>query len=289
MALELCILASGSSGNASLLRTPAGCLLIDAGIGPRTTAQRLCGTGCAVNEIRAILLTHLDRDHFTPGWLATLAKQEIPLFIHHRRRDEFITLVHQAKPPGLHAARIAPLVRLFHHESFSPLPGLDVSPLPFAHDGAGSHGFVVSGFGGRLGYATDLGRVPDHLLEAFEDLDILAMESNYDAQMQLASSRPVFLKRRIMGGAGHLSNDQALAAIRRILDRHEANCAPLPSHVVLLHRSRQCNCPRLLSQLFNADPRLPPRLTLAHQHERTEWLRPRSVAPRPGEQLLLAM
>jgi phosphoribosyl 1,2-cyclic phosphodiesterase len=289
MALELCILASGSSGNAALVRTPAGCLLIDAGIGPRTAAQRLTGTGCRVDQIRAIVLTHLDRDHFTPGWLATMARNAIPIFLHGRRREELAALIHQTQAAAPHAARLRPLIRPFDHESFTPLPGVDFSPLPFAHDGAGSHGFVVSGFGSRLGYATDLGRVPDRLLEAFEDLDILAMESNYDAQMQLASSRPVFLKRRIMGGAGHLSNEQALAAIQRILDRHEANLAPLPSHVVLLHRSRQCNCPRLLARLFNADPRLPPRLTLAHQHERTQWLRPRSLAPRPGEQLLLPM
>jgi glyoxylase-like metal-dependent hydrolase (beta-lactamase superfamily II) len=72
MSLELCILASGSSGNASLLRTPAGCLLIDAGIGPRTLNKRLDGTGCTLADVRGIVLTHLDRDHFSFGWIATL-------------------------------------------------------------------------------------------------------------------------------------------------------------------------------------------------------------------------
>src|SRR5438105_12806627 len=82
MSLELCILASGSSGNASLLRTPSGCMLIDAGIGPRTTAKRLDGTGVAVRDIRAIVLTHLDSDHFTAAWLRTIAAQGIRIFCH---------------------------------------------------------------------------------------------------------------------------------------------------------------------------------------------------------------
>jgi phosphoribosyl 1,2-cyclic phosphodiesterase len=288
MAIELCILASGSSGNAALVRAPQGCLLIDAGIGPRTAAQRLVGTGCAVEQIRAIVLTHLDRDHFTPGWLATIARQGITIHVHNRRRDQLLALIDQAKSGAVHASRIKPLIRLFNHEPFEALGGVQFSPLPFAHDGMGSHGFVLSGFGGRIGYATDLGRVPDHLLEAFEELDIVAMESNYDVRMQMDSSRPVFLKRRIMGGAGHLSNEQALAAVRRIFDRHESKLVPLPSHVVLLHRSRQCNCPQLLWRLFCSDPRLEPRLTLADQHQRTGWLRPQSLAPRLGQQLTFA-
>jgi glyoxylase-like metal-dependent hydrolase (beta-lactamase superfamily II) len=68
MSQELCILASGSAGNAAILRTPAGVLLIDAGIGPRTLVKRLDDTGVGLADIRALCLTHLDRDHFSPRW-----------------------------------------------------------------------------------------------------------------------------------------------------------------------------------------------------------------------------
>src|SRR5205823_4445181 len=114
-----------------------------------------------------------------------------------------------------------------------------------------------------------------------------ALESNYDPQMQLTSARPWFLKQRIMGGAGHLSNDQALSAIQRILDHAQATNTRLPSHIVLLHRSRQCNCPKLVLKLFSKDARIAPRLSLSHQYERTEWLRPRAVKASPQEQLTL--
>src|SRR3954468_23448628 len=88
MSLELCILASGSAGNASLLRAPAGVMLIDAGIGPRTTAQRLAGTGVRVGDVSALCLTHLDRDHFNPNWLTTVVRQGVRLFCHAGRADE---------------------------------------------------------------------------------------------------------------------------------------------------------------------------------------------------------
>src|SRR5687767_1109400 len=88
MSLELCILASGSAGNASVLRTPAGAMLIDAGIGPRTTAKRLAGTAVTVADVRAVCLTHLDRDHFAPTWIPTLVRQQVRLFCHRNRLDD---------------------------------------------------------------------------------------------------------------------------------------------------------------------------------------------------------
>src|SRR5687767_10463986 len=82
MSIEFCILASGSSGNCTIVRTPAGVLLIDAGIGPRIAAGRMDGTGVALRDVRAICLTHLDSDHFRPSWLGTLLNRDIRVFCH---------------------------------------------------------------------------------------------------------------------------------------------------------------------------------------------------------------
>ena len=147
---------------------------------------------------------------------------------------------------------------------------------------------MIDGFGGRVGYATDLGRVTDELVERFDGVGVLAIESNYDRRMQLESPRPAFLKGRIMGGRGHLSNDQALDAVRRVLDRCGATGSRPPQHVVLLHRSRQCNCPELLRRHFSRDARIAPRLVLAEQHTRTPWLAAGPAKPWVGEQLALA-
>ena len=279
MSIEVCVLASGSMGNCSVLRTPAGVVLIDAGIGPRTTARRLDGTGVRVRDVRAICLTHLDSDHFRPSWLGTILNHDIKIFCHRSRVHHVLeTLDHDA---------VEKLIVGFDAE-FHPLAGLACRAIPLAHDRTGSHGFILDGFHCRIGWATDLGRVPRELLQELVNLDLLALESNYDADMQLRSARPWFLKNRIMGGAGHLSNEQAYETICRILDRCERNRRRLPNHIVLLHRSRECNCPRLLRKLFERDARIAARLTLTDQFHRSDWLRIRPTPPLVGEQLALA-
>jgi len=279
MSLELCILASGSSGNATVLRSPAGAMLIDLGIGPRTTAQRLNGTGVRLDDVRAVCLTHLDSDHFNRSWIPTLIRRGIRIFCH---ADKAVEIVRNAELDV--ATQLERLICPFEADSFQPMGDLRFDPIRLAHDRLGSHGFVIDGFGYRIGFATDLGHVPVHLIDAFRDLNLLALESNYDVEMQEQSPRPWFLKRRIMGGSGHLSNRQALAAVLTILDR----ATRLPDHIVLLHRSRQCNCPTLLRGMFSRDRRIAPRLTLAEPFERTQWLRRRDLAPATGEQLMLA-
>ena len=275
MSLEICVLASGSAGNAAILRSPAGIVLIDAGIGPRTLAKRLDGTGVRPTDIAALCLTHLDSDHFSARWALTLRRLNIPIYCHANKVEALAS-----RSPDL-----VPLIRPFNVDAFSPIDGLTCDPIHFAHDQLGSHGFVVEGFGYRIGYATDLGHVPSYFFDRFRDLDCIALEANYDPQMQANSARPLFLKRRIMGGHGHLSNLQALAAIRKLLDRTRR----FPDHIVLLHRSQECNCPDLVRQLFSTDRRIASRLTLAQQHERSPWLgridRPHYV----GEQLTLGL
>ena len=271
MTLELCVLASGSAGNASIVRAPSGVLLIDAGIGPRTFADRLVGTGVRLDEIAALCLTHLDGDHFSPAWTSTLLRLDVPIYCH----VDMVGGLSARVPDLVH------LIRSFDGATFTPMAGVTCEPVRFAHDTLGSHGFVIDGFDYRIGYATDLGHVPRAFFDRFRDLDSIALESNYDPQMQAESSRPLFVKRRIMGGRGHLSNIQALAALRKLLDRARR----LPDHIVLLHRSQECNCPHLVRRLFDTDQRIASRLTLAHQHERSPWLGRANRPAYAGEQL----
>ena len=212
MSLSLSILASGSSGNCSVLRGPAGAIFIDCGIGPRTAASRMKSLGIGVENIAAICLTHLDSDHFSSAWLRRIVQAGIPLFCHESRADELSRI-------GGGDAEFARLIQTFNGHPFSPLDGLRLTPIRLDHDEHGSHGFLIEALNSRIGYATDLGRVNPDLVRRFSGVDILAIESNYDPQMQVASDRPWFLKRRIMGGRGHLSNQEALEIVRKILDQ----------------------------------------------------------------------
>ncbi len=289
MSIELCVLGSGSSGNSALVRVNGEAILIDAGFGPRTTAKRLSDTGVRVADLRAFLLTHLDRDHFNPNWYHTLLEHGITVYCPKRQigdlYDGFRQYRPDAEPRVLHdKGLIQPVTDAVFDLPTAGGGGARVKPIHLAHDREGTVGYVINSGTHRMGYATDLGHVPAELTEAFIDLDLLALESNYDAEMEAASDRPMVLKRRVMSDHGHLSNDQARNAIREACDRSSKP----PRHIVLLHLSRQCNDPVIVRDLYADDPHLSARLCVTDQSHRTEWLtadgRHHTL---PGEQLAI--
>jgi phosphoribosyl 1,2-cyclic phosphodiesterase len=277
--LSFCVLGSGSAGNCTLVRLgddgDARHVLIDAGLSPRQTALRLGPLGVDLDDISDILLTHIDHDHFHPGWRDPGSKRLAWTWRAARR------YLRQARTAGLPARDTEPFDGTFEMQ-----PGTRVEVTMLPHDELGSTGFVIEHDGARLGFATDLGRVPETLLERFENLAALALESNYDPQLERASSRPDFLKQRIMGGLGHLSNEQALEAVLRIAGRCDLR------HIALLHLSRQCNDPAIVHDLFaRRAPHLLGRLTITNQHEPTPLLHVEPPpdgpdgAPRAGRQI----
>lgn len=264
----LCVLASGSRGNCSVLVVPDGgtrrVVLIDAGLSPRRTALLLSELGIALWEIDAILLTHLDTDHAHLTW-SRHRRVHAPIYLHasHRGKAERI---------GMCCDR----VQMFS-DSFILFDRVNVHPRLLHHD---ELGVVVYRFEiedeqsqrrCRLGFATDVGRPSDDLIEHVFACDVLGIESNYCPKMQLASGRPEFLKRRIMGGSGHLSNDECLEVLRRAKPRE---------HVVFLHLSQECNDPVLVGNLHHGSTY---RATLSSQNTPTPWIWLTSSADRTAQ------
>lgn len=224
-AAHLVVLASGSTGNCSVLIHSRGRLqratLIDCGLSPRRTRRLLADLGLDLDRIDDVLITHFDTDHFCATW---------PRFLPAHTRVH-VHAVHEldAAIRGLTPAQVRA-----HDSAFTLSCGARVEPALASHDDAGVVAFRVETERGSLGYATDIGRVTEPVTRALHGVDLLAIESNYCPAMQLASNRPEHLKRRIMGGSGHLSNQQSAEAARAIGPR---------GHTVLLHLSRQCNTP----------------------------------------------
>lgn len=228
---RLMVLASGSSGNCTVLtcgpQATDGFLLIDLGLSPRRTRNLVREAGLEWSELRGALVTHLDWDHLHTGWLNPNAEHPVI----HLHRSHYS----QAVDRGLDRSRLHRFER-----AFSPADGVRVEPILNSHDESGTAAFRIELERGVLGFATDLGHVTDGLIDHLRGVDVLAIESNYCPRMQLESDRPWFLKQRIMGGAGHLSNQQSAEAVRQIAPRQ---------HVLFLHLSRQCNRPELVAAL----------------------------------------
>ncbi|EQD79455.1 beta-lactamase domain protein, partial [mine drainage metagenome] len=139
MNLELCVLASGSGGNASLLRAGRDAILLDAGIGPLTADRRMIGTGLDINSIRAICLTHLDGDHINPTWFRVMLRHEIRIFIPGNQMKllrRLARLEDVLKP-------IMALTTMFDKDVFHPLPAVSCTPIRLQHDKKGSFGFLL--------------------------------------------------------------------------------------------------------------------------------------------------
>ena len=273
--MALCVLGSGSGGNCSVLRHRdtdgvVRHILIDAGLGPRTTAHRLAQVGLTLADLSGVCVTHFDQDHFRRSWCRMLVALGVPLFCHRWHLPDLARFKHG--PTLLDADLVEP----FDDTPFTPLPGLTARPLRVQHDRQGTIAYRFDSDGpasGGLGYATDLGHAPAAFLLHMAGVDLLAIESNYDEHMTRTSARPAFVNRRNLSDSGHLSNDQCLAAVRAI---GELSPHGNPRRVVLLHRSDQCNHPTKVHRCFAQEPALLRRVNQTQQRRRSRWF---SVPP----------
>ena len=222
-------LGSGSSGNATVVEAGSGVnikrLLIDCGLKPKVLLERLGNAGLAPAQIDAIFITHEHSDHIgfarhwalrhrTPVWMSDgthLAAGE----------SDFEGMLHLAQDG-------API----------DLGELQVTPFTVPHDAREPLQLSCSDGDRKLGVLTDLGHATAHVLAHLAGCHALLLECNHDADMLAAGPYPAFLRRRVGGRFGHLSNVDA-ALIAQSLDHAGLN------HVVAAHLSRQNNHPAL--------------------------------------------
>jgi len=249
MSLRLCVLGSGSGGNCTLIDSGRTRVLIDAArLGQNYIIDRLCELGVEIKQIGGVLATHMHGDHVDAGVTYPLChKHDIPLYVHSksvedlfRRSKKFINLER------------AGLVRTFDCAPFR-VGNLDAIPFSVPHGNGGWNSDVVGcpvGFRVSLAegasvrsvaFATDLGEVTPETEEAMLGADALVLESNHDVESERASGRPKFLIDWVIGPRGHLSNEQAAHAVKRIVSRGRGR----PGTVVLAHLSEECNTPAL--------------------------------------------
>ncbi|MFM9169299.1 MAG: MBL fold metallo-hydrolase [Phycisphaerales bacterium] len=251
-AMRVCVLGSGSSGNCTVVEGPGGIVLLDVGFSPRETRRRMESAGFRPADVGAVVLTHPDSDHLHSGWTRALGGLAGPRLVVRPR----------------HAAAVASMGYLpaWVDEEAGAFErcGLSFEAFPLPHDSLGSTAFRIRGGTRVAAHATDCGRATRGLAEFLAGADVLLLESNYDPPLQRASGRSPYLIDRIMGGSGHLSNEQALSLAVEVDRLH-----PLGA-VVLLHLSRQCNCPSIVERLWTERaPALAPRLVVSGQHAPT--------------------
>jgi phosphoribosyl 1,2-cyclic phosphodiesterase len=223
--VKISVLGSGSRGNCTLLETGSTRILVDAGFGIRSLKKRLQEAELPFREIDAILITHGHWDHVS-GIPSLVKKSSTNVYMNEGTREE-----------------VPVLQSLERHEIFRSgeifsVGGFAFEAFDVPHDAASPVGFKVQCEGLRGVLTTDLGEMTPEVLSSARDCDWIVMESNHDEEMLRIGPYPWYLKNRVLGRKGHLSN----RAISSFLVNDFDGCA---SHLFLAHLSQQNNDPEL--------------------------------------------
>lgn len=189
-------LQSGSNGNCYYVEANGTKLLFDAGITASMATRRLEEHGRDINDVDALIISHDHGDHARHAGVYS-RKYKMPLHITQR------TLEVASKRHGI--GRVNE-VSHFRTGEVIGIGNVSIETIPSPHDASDGCLFVISNGNKRLGIWTDLGHVSDELYSQVSTLDGLFIESNYDPLMLDNGPYPAFLKKRIKGPEGHLSN-----------------------------------------------------------------------------------
>lgn len=250
-------LGSGSTGNATVVEVtgPTGItrLLVDCGLQPGQLDHRLALAGLSGDAIDALFITHEHGDHIGCA-RAFSRRHRTPVWMSH----------------GTHAALGAPdfdkLLCCAQDGIAIQLRELQLMPFTVPHDAREPLQLVCSDGQVRLGILTDLGHASSHVQQQLGGCHALLLECNHDHELLAGSRYPEFLKQRIAGRLGHLSNLQAADLLRSLAH-------PGLRHVVAAHLSERNNRPELARQaLGQALGPSNAAITVAHPEHGTDWV-----------------
>jgi phosphoribosyl 1,2-cyclic phosphodiesterase len=216
--LSVCVLASGSKGNAVFVSDGSTSILLDAGLSGIEMERRLESRGLDPERIDAIVVSHEHSDHIQ-GVGVLSRRYRLPVHITRKTFQAAETVLGKIHMP-------------VYFSCGNPfcIGSLAIHPFSISHDAADPAGFTISGNGARLGIATDLGIATAMVREHLKGCDLIVMEANHDSRMLTEGPYPWPLKQRVKSREGHLSNDDARALLSEVKqDRLK--------HVILAHLS----------------------------------------------------
>jgi phosphoribosyl 1,2-cyclic phosphodiesterase len=231
MSFDFCSFSSGSDGNCYLVKSENDAVLIDAGVSGKKIWEGLDRTGTDPGMLRALLITHEHSDHVSG--LAVLMRKSGGITAYANKKTWDAVAPDTGSVP-------AGRVRHFNTGDDFTVGDISIKTFSVNHDAAEPVGYTLRREGRQISVVTDTGHVDDRLLAEICDADLLVLESNHDEDMLKCGGYPIFLKRRVLGDEGHLSNAAAGNVILKLLDAKRKK-----RRVLLAHLSRENNLPEL--------------------------------------------
>lgn len=242
-------LISGSKANCFYLETDEYALLVDVGLSLPKLKSSMTQLSLDTQKLRGILVTHEHEDHI----------KHLKRVAHYLKLPVYITKEsYQKSGLSLNECHI-----IKAEEDFC-LGDIHIDPFRVLHDAEMCLGFVFSAQNKKVFFASDIGSFDDHIMAKAEHSHFIGIEANYEPFMLAQCPYPQYLKDRISGNAGHLSNPEAARFVRESTSKETRN-------VMFLHISENSNCPshieRMIDQdLFHNSPEILYRITNRHGH-----------------------
>jgi phosphoribosyl 1,2-cyclic phosphodiesterase len=227
--MEIVVLGSGSSGNATLVRAGGTTILLEAGLSAKQIRDRARHCGFDADRVSAVFVSHAHADH-VKGSPVFSRRHRAPVFMTDPAREMLERTWRE--PPAFFGRETLPMGGTVE------IGALRVRTFPVPHDADGTVGYVVEGDGMRFGYVTDLGHATTLVVERLRGCDALLIEMNHDPDMLREGPYPWDIKQRIASRHGHLSNEDGAALLGSVL-------GPATRSIVLGHLSEINNQPAL--------------------------------------------
>ena len=232
--LSICILASGSRGNAIYVSGGSTSILIDAGLSGIEIERRLNSKGLHPENLDAILVSHEHTDHIK-GVGVLSRRFNLPVFISSKTEKAAISQLGTVR-----------VIKNFECGSTFMINNLSIHPFSISHDAEDPSGFTVNQNGTKIGLATDLGIATSMVKEHLKGCSLLILEANHDEDMLLNGPYPWPVKQRIRSRTGHLSNEASKNLLKEV--QHDRL-----KYVILAHLSETDNTPqKALSEVGRA-------------------------------------
>lgn len=226
--MKLSVLGSGSKGNTTYIELENTKVLIDSGLSFRQTNKRLEDINLNLDSLDGVLITHEHSDHIA-GLNVLLKKVPTTCFL----TEETFLSFHYKQSENIQESQ---LHFIEPHQEFM-IGNIKIYPISVSHDSSDAVGYILYGEGKKIVYITDTGYLPKKDHDILRNADAYIFESNYDVTLLFTSNRPFYLKQRIDGVKGHMSNTDSAYNLSQIV-------GDKTKHIILAHPSRECNTPK---------------------------------------------
>lgn len=226
--LKFYTVVSGSSGNCTVVSDNKTNVLIDCGLTGKRLAQGLSDVGIQPGNLNAILITHEHIDHISGAGVVS-RRYNVPIFANEKTWQKMEGNLGKIQPEN---------IRIFKSDMSFEIGTIGVTSFNIPHDSVHGVGYSLHLGSKKLSVATDMGCIEQSVIEHIKGSFAVVLESNHDVTMLKQGSYPYYLKKRILGDGGHLSNECAAKIAAKLVGSGTYS-------ILLGHLSKENNLPEI--------------------------------------------